>query len=295
MTNLKKNYLKYLSKQSSKGEPFLNKIDQFNRHYLPLSNWIYKKYKKKNKTLIISLSGGQGSGKSTIAQILKIILKIKYKLNVICFSIDDYYKTLKERKIMSVKEHPLFITRGVPGTHDYNLLLNTFKNITGSKFKSFTIPKFDKSIDDRIKKSRWLKIRSKPDIVIFEGWCIGAKPQSLKLLKRPINYLEKNFDMKLTWRKKINNELKSNYKKIFNFIDHKIFLKVPNFGYVLKWRKLQEKKLRIKFKKKTMKDDKIKNFVMHYERVTMQMLRDFSSFDKVVNIDKKHRIRSVRY
>ena len=110
-----------------------------------------------------------------------------------------------------------------------------------------------------------------------------------------MNYLEKKLDIKLTWRKKVNNELKTNYKKIFKLVDSKIFLKVPSFKYVLKWRKLQEKKLRIKFKKKTMKDDKIKNFVMHYERITMQMLRNFSSFDKVINIDKKHRIRSVRY
>ena len=42
------------------------------------------------------------------------------------------------------------------------------------------IPKFDKSLDDRRPKNRWQKIKKKPNIVIFEGWCVGAKPQKKK-------------------------------------------------------------------------------------------------------------------
>ena len=75
------------------------------------------------------------------------------------------------------------------------------------------------------------KVKKKPDI-IFEGWCVGAKPQSLRELKKPINILEKEEDTKLTWRKKVNNELRTNYKKIYNLLDKKIYLKVPNFKYV---------------------------------------------------------------
>ena len=55
-----------------------------------------------------------------------------------------------------------------------------------------------------------------------------------KEFKKPINILEKEEDTKLTWRKKVNNELKTNYKKIYNLIDKSIYLKVPNFKYVLK-------------------------------------------------------------
>jgi len=241
MSDLKKFYLGFLKKQSLKGEPFLNKLDQLNSFYLPLTNWIYKKYKKKDNTLVISLSGGQGSGKSTIAQILKLILIKNFKLKVTSFSLDDFYKTQQQRKRMSISIHPLFLTRGVPGTHDHKMLLNIIKKLLSLKFKSLKIPKFDKSKDDRFKKSMWQKVNSKPDIIIFEGWCIGAKPQSLNVLKKPTNHLEKNLDIKLTWRKKVNNELKTNYKKIFKFIDYKIFIKVPSFRYVFKWRKLQKK------------------------------------------------------
>ena len=52
---------------------------------------------------IIGLTGGQGTGKSTISNIFKIILKEAYGLETVIFSIDDFYKTLKERKKMSKK------------------------------------------------------------------------------------------------------------------------------------------------------------------------------------------------
>ena len=72
----------------------------------------------------------------------------------------------------------------------------------------------------------------------------------------------KQKDNKKVWRKKVNFELKKDYKKIFNLIDKLIFLKVPSFKFVLKWRLLQEKKLRITSKgNKTMTDKQIKNFV----------------------------------
>ena len=57
------------------------------------------------------------------------------------------------------------------------------------------------------------KIKKKPDIIIFEGWCVGAEPQKFKELKKPINILEKAEDTKLIWRKKVNNELKKVIKK----------------------------------------------------------------------------------
>ena len=106
------------------------------------------------------------------------------------------------------------------------------------------LPKFDKSQDDRLSKKHWKKVKNKFNIIIFEGWCVGAAHEKLKNLKKPINILERQRDKKLTWRRKVNYELKNNYKKIFELIDFLIFLKVPNFNYVFKWRLLQEKKLR---------------------------------------------------
>ena len=155
-------------------EPFRNKIGQLNKFYLPISKLINDEFLKNKKTKVIGLTGGQGSGKSTISNILKIILKEGFCLETVIFSIDDFYKTLKERKIMAKKVSPLFLTRGVPGTHDTRMLTNCIKNLTKKKFKKILIPKFDKSIDNRSIKSRWVKVKKKPNIVIFEGWCVGV-------------------------------------------------------------------------------------------------------------------------
>ena len=142
-SNIKKKYLKFLKKKEAAGRPLVDKIGKLNTFYLPLSEWIYSIYKKDNKTKIIGLSGGQGAGKSTITGILKFILKKKYNLDLCVFSIDDFYKTKAERKKMSKNIHPLFLTRGVPGTHDINLINKTFKNLKKKTFKQVLIPKFD--------------------------------------------------------------------------------------------------------------------------------------------------------
>ena len=163
----KSDYLKYLKKQEVYGKPIVDKIGKLNKFYLPLSEWIYSIYSKDFKTKIIGLSGGQGAGKSTITGILKLILKKKYGLNICVFSIDDFYKTKNERLRMSKKKHPLFITRGVPGTHDIVLLNQTIRKLKQKKFRTVLIPKFDKSKDDRCRKNKWQKIKIKPDIIIF--------------------------------------------------------------------------------------------------------------------------------
>ena len=56
------------------------------------------------------------------------------------------------------------------------------------------------------------KVKFKPDIVIFEGWCVGVTPQKKDLIK-PLNVLEKENDKKI-WRKYVNKELKGYYKNI---------------------------------------------------------------------------------
>tara|TARA_Y100000591_G_scaffold273391_1_gene249276 strand:- start:1380 stop:2297 length:918 start_codon:yes stop_codon:yes gene_type:complete len=294
---IEKKYLSFLKSQEILSEPFRNKVSQLNNFFLPISQRIYKKFIRSKKTIIIGLTGGQGSGKSTISNILKIILKEGFNLKTVIFSIDDFYKTYKDRKKMSYKINPLFLTRGVPGTHDAKLLINCLKKFKKKKFKKLLVPKFDKSIDDRLKKKKWQKVLTKPHVVIFEGWCVGATPQKNKDLLVPINILEKEKDKKRIWRNWVNKELKREYKKIFGMIDTYIFLKVPSFKYVYKWRLLQEKKLKkISRGKKIMNNSKIKNFVMFYERLTKHMLKNFDKKAQIIiKLDKKHRLNSIKF
>jgi D-glycerate 3-kinase len=294
---IKKKYLKFISSQEVLSEPFRDKIGQLNNFYLPIGEMINKNFLINKKTKIIGLTGGQGSGKSTISNILKIILKEGYNLDTVIFSIDDFYKTLKERKIMSKNISPLFLTRGAPGTHDTKILFNCIKSLKKYKFRKILIPKFNKAIDDRVSKSEWLKVNKKPNIVIFEGWCVGVDAQKKKDLIVPVNILENYKDKKKIWRNRVNQELKKNYKKIFNLIDKIIFLKVPSFKHVYKWRLLQEKKLRITSKgNKTMSDNQVKNFIMFYERLTKHMLKNLShKADAVIKIDTKHKLKSIKF
>ena len=293
----KSDYLKYLKKQEVFGKPIVDKIGKLNKFYLPLSEWIYSIYSKDFKTKIIGLSGGQGAGKSTITGILKLILKKKYGLNICVFSIDDFYKTKNERLRMSKKKHPLFITRGVPGTHDIALLNQTIRKLKQKKFRTVLIPKFDKSKDDRYRKNKWQKIKIKPDIIIFEGWCVGTTHQNNNELKRPLNLIEKKYDENLKWRKTVNNLIKKRYKNIFNKIDKLVFLKVPHFNYIIKWRWLQEQKMKLTTKsKKTMSKTEVKEFIMFYERLTKHMMKNYSKIsDLTIFLDKNHRSKKMLF
>ena len=296
-SKVKEKYLRFIKSQEIKGELFKDKINQFEKYYVPLCGMIFQGYSKKKGTRIIGLAGSQGSGKSTISNILKIILKEGFNLNTIFISIDDFYKTLKMRQLMSKKTNNLFLTRGVPGTHDTKILLSCLKKLKDRTFKQFAIPKFDKSNDDRFPRRKWVKIIKKPDVVIFEGWCVGAKPQKKKDLLRPINELERLKDKNLKWRTKVNQELKKNYSKIFNLIDETIFLKAPSFKFVYKWRLLQEKKLKATTKgKKIMIKKELKNFIMFYERITKHMIKSSpKNLKSVITIDDKHRLKSIKF
>jgi D-glycerate 3-kinase len=295
---VKNDYLKFLSKEKIFDKSRATKIKSLKKTYIPISFWIENKYKKKGKTLFLGFSGGQGSGKTTVAKILKIILKKFFKREIYVSSIDDFYKTLKDRNEMSHTIHPLFKTRGVPGTHDISLVKKFFDFIKKKNFKKFKLPKFDKSMDDRLKKKYWSNIKKRPEIVILEGWCVGAKPQSNSIINKPINVLEKYEDKHLIWRKYANEKLKKEYKKLFAMIDHFIFMKIPNFNVVYEWRLLQESKLRKKLhsSKKIMSYNEIKRFIMFYERITLQMIKDLSkSASVVIFLKTNHKIKKILF
>ena len=296
--NVKEDYFKFLNKEKILGKSKAEKIKSLKKIYIPISFWIENKYKKKGETLFLGFCGGQGSGKTTVTRILKIILTKFFERRIHVSSIDEFYKTSEDRNKMANEIHSLFKTRGVPGTHDINLVKIFFDIIKKKKFKKIKLPKFEKAADNRLKKKYWYNIKQKPEIVILEGWCVGARPQSSSLIKKPINILEKYEDKDLKWRKYVNEKLKKEYKKLFAMIDHFIFMKIPNFKMVFKWRLLQENKLKKKshLNKKIMSYNGIKRFIMFYERITLQMIKDLSKSASVVMLLKKnHEIKKVLF
>ena len=290
---------KYISSQETVREKFKKKDLMIRSFLIPICFWISKKAKKKSP-LIVGLAGGQGSGKTTISSILSLILKKYFKLKVFKISIDDFYKTKKQREILSKYKHSLLLTRGVPGTHDIKIMLDFFRKIKTKNFKSLKLPKFNKANDDRYKKKHWYKLKSRPDVVIFEGWCVGAKPQSLRLLKKPINAIEKTYDKSLKWRRFVNLQLKTNYKKLYSQLDSLLYLKVKNFNLLKKWRIKQEEKLWLKSKSrknlKIMNKKEVINFMQTYQRITEQMFKDAPKYSSIImNLNKNHQIHKIKF
>ena len=298
-SKVKKDCFKFISSQETKKDKFKNKEKMLKSFLIPVSFWISKRVNKK-KPLLIGLAGGQGSGKTTISSILTLILKKYFNLNVFKVSIDDFYKTRKDRKLLSKNKHPLLMTRGVPGTHDVDLMLKFFKKVKSKSFKSLTVPKFNKAIDDRCKKSLWYKFKSKPDVVIFEGWCVGARAQKVSQLRKPINSLEKVYDQGIKWRSHVNNQLKTKYRTLFKQLDELFYLKAKNFNILRNWRLKQERKLWVQTKKKKnlkiMSSGDVINFMQTYQRITQQMFKDaIKSSSIIMNLNSNHQIEKIKF
>ena len=296
---VKKDCFKFIRSQETTTEKFGNKDGMLKNFLIPISFWISKKVKNK-KPYFVGLAGGQGTGKTTISSIIKIILEKYFKLKVFKVSIDDFYKTRKERINLAKKIHPMLLTRGVPGTHDIQMMLDFFKKAKSKNFKKIKLPNFNKAIDDRFPKKNWYNVNGRPDVIIFEGWCVGARSEANNTLRKPINSLEKANDSKLIWRKYVNQQLKNKYKKLYSQLNCMIYLKAKNFSLLQKWRLKQEHKLWLKTKKKTnhkvMSKVDVINFMQTYQRITQNMFRYMPKYASIIlNLNTNHQIKSAVY
>jgi D-glycerate 3-kinase len=296
---VKKDCLKFIKSQETKTDKFKNKEKMIKSFLIPLCFWISEKVDKK-RPYFVGLAGGQGTGKTTISSLMRIILIKYFKLKVFRISIDDFYKTRKERISLSKRIHPMLLTRGVPGTHDINMMLSFFKKVKNKKFKRLKLPTFNKAIDDRSNKKSWYELNEKPDVVIFEGWCVGAKSETNNTLKKTINSMEKTKDQKKIWRKYVNYQLKSKYKNLYSQLNCLIYLKAKNFNLLQKWRLKQERKLWIKSKMKSnskiMSKGDVINFMQTYQRITQNMFRYMPKYASIIfNLNSNHQIKSAVY
>jgi len=298
-SKVKKDCLKFIKSQETKTDKFKNTERMIKSFLIPLCFWINNKANKK-RSYFVGLAGGQGTGKTTISSLIKIILTKYFKLKVFRISIDDFYKTRKERISLSKKFHPMLLTRGVPGTHDINMMLSFFRKAKSKKFKKLKLPTFNKATDDRFNKKHWHDLKNKPDVIIFEGWCVGAKPEKNNTLKKTINSMEKAKDQKQIWRKYVNQQLKTKYKNLYSQLNCLIYLKAKNFSLLQKWRLKQEHKLWLKSKKnsklKIMNKEEVINFMRTYERITQNMFRYMPKYASIIlNLNSNHQIKSAVY
>lgn len=247
---------------------------------------------EQHPTLLIGINGCQGSGKSTLAAFLTQILQDNYNKTVANLSIDDFYHTKNSRQQMAKEIHPLFATRGVPGTHDTVLLTNTLTKLSNNSNR-INIPRFDKALDEREPENRWDSVLTPVDIILLEGWCVGVTPQKDNELLESVNILEETEDTEGLWRSTVNKIIKSNYSPIFQQLHKLILLQAPTFDSVFRWRRLQEDKLHKTAGNKPalMDTDELIRFIHHYQRLTEHMLEELPTQASIIfELNEDHQI-----
>ncbi len=217
-------------------------MDLVDRRWRPLAATIAGWRSASGGPLVIGLNGAQGSGKSTLCAFLEQVLLPEHGLSAVTLSLDDLYLTRAARADLARTAHPLLATRGVPGTHDIDLgcmILDALRR--GDRV---ALPRFSKALDDRVPPDQWAAAPASPDLILFEGWCVGATPQPAGALAEPINRLEAEEDLDGVWRGYVNDQLAGAYAALFAGLDHFVMLRPPDFASVVENRLLQERKLR---------------------------------------------------
>jgi D-glycerate 3-kinase len=245
------------------------------------------------RPFILGLAGAQGSGKSTLAARLAQILSKRGETRAagdrtratgdrtprggdrttgsgdrmaVAVSIDDFYLPKSRRRSLAARVHPLLATRGPPGTHDLPLLLDVLARVRAGR--PVSLPVFDKRRDDRLPPQHWRRF-DRIDVLILEGWCIGARAQPMALLAAPINRLEAAEDPDARWRTHANQALAGSYQRAWAMLDGLALLAAPDWKTVPQWRAEQEAAIG-----GPMDTAAIARFCAHYERLTRWQLAD---------------------
>lgn len=246
------------------------------------------------RSFVLGISGCQGSGKSTAAALISAACDA-LGLGVATLSLDDFYYGRAQREKLGETVHPLLKTRGVPGTHDTDLALQTFENLLSPSNKRVSLPRFDKASDEPLPPSQWPQVVARDiDIIVFEGWCLGATPQEPSALLRPLNALESGEDPDARWRNYVNEALAGSYQTLFAQVNSLVLLQAPSFECVPQWRLQQERALRRSragVGDALLPDSAIERFVAHFERLTRHCLRTLpSQADTVIELDTSQRL-----
>jgi D-glycerate 3-kinase len=243
--------------------------------------------------LIAGIAGAQGTGKTTLARALVTALAAR-GLRAVALSLDDFYLTRAERQRLARQVHPLLATRGLPGTHDLALAHATLSALQQLPAGTAVgVSRFDKAADDRAPRAEWPGHVGPVQIVVFEGYCLGAQAETdPAALDAPINALERDEDPLGTARRYADEQLAGPYQALFARIDWLAFLRAPDMAAVVRWRAQQEEELRAAVGREAgalLEPAAVERFVQGFERITRRMLANPPPADLTVALDREHR------
>lgn len=235
---------------------------------------------------LIGVAGAQGSGKTTAVQLLDAANRPRFAQ----FSIDDVYLDRAQRAELAAHTHPLFVTRGPPGTHDIALARATIDALMHAAPDTETpLPRFDKIADVMRPRSEWPVFRGQPEAILVDAWCLGALPSQIGA---PLNDVEAE-DADGIWRTLQNDFLAASYGDWFKSFDAILYLRPPSWDVVRRWRGEQEVTLR----GRALTDAEnawIDRFIMHYEWITRSMMDGGVMADVLVELDGQRRVIGCR-
>lgn len=244
---------------------------------------------------LLGLSGLQGSGKSTLAREMKAQAEARgWPTEVL--SLDDFYYSRSERDVLAHQIHPLLRTRGVPGTHEIELLMSVLAALPQASEKlPVPYPRFDKGRDTRVPPSRWPKVARPPRLVILEGWALGIRPQLQAALEEPVNELERTEDPDGVWRHWVNKQLRA-YQPLWRKLDALIVLQAPNWDVIRHWRSQQEEELLARHAPLAMDAEAMARFLAHYERLSRHALATLPAVaDSCVEYDTQRHVTGLSH
>ena len=206
----------------------------------PVADWVSEQCEA--PPFFLGVSGAQGSGKSTFCRLLSTWLEAKHGLRTVELSMDDVYLRRADRLKLAESVHPLCAIRGVPGTHDVPLTRTVLDALGSASNDSHTdVPRFDKRLDDRLPREKWDRFQGRPDVVLFEGWCMGVTvPQPSE---QPTNAREARDDPDGIWRQWSDDALRNDYDPLFDRMDAMLMIQVPSMDTVRAGRWKQEQAL----------------------------------------------------
>lgn len=244
---------------------------------------------------IIGLSGLQGSGKSTLAREMKAQAKARGWATDI-LSLDDFYYSRADRELMAQQIHPLLRTRGVPGTHEIELMLSVLAALPQASEKwPVTWPRFDKGRDTRVQPSRWPRVTRPPRLVIVEGWALGIRPQLQAALEEPVNAFEREQDPDGSWRHWVNKQLRG-YQPLWRKFDALIVLQAPGWNVVRRWRSETEQELLARHAPLAMDAATMVRFLQHFERLSRHALTTLPALaDSCVEYDDDRHVTGLTH
>lgn len=230
--------------------------------YLPLYYWMRRELAKfqasrDGSALVIGLSCPQGGGKTTLVDTLEYLFAHDGK-SCATVSIDDFYLTHQDQLAVgeTFASNRLLQVRGNPGTHDMSLALGTLEDLV-QQHPGTRVPRYDKSAfsgkGDRADGSQWTVLRSPPDIVLLEGWCLGfrAKQDAATVSEPDVEVVDRFLAEPDT------------YRKMHHMVDAWIVLKVASPQFVYNWREQAEAAMRAAGKP-AMTEEEVKDFVNRY-------------------------------